>query len=100
MAMIRTVRPAQRSLGESASKERGRRRLRLAALLPALPLVGFGLLYNLWICVPGTLMVLGSIYAWVFEPPDDPDGPFGEGHGHGEDSAEEPPGEREVASVE
>jgi cytochrome c oxidase subunit 1 len=69
-------------------------------LAAGLPLIGFGLLYNLWICVPGTLMVLGSIYAWVFEPPDDPDGPFGEGHGHGEDPAEEPPGEREVASVE
>ncbi|MEE1563510.1 MAG: cytochrome c oxidase subunit I, partial [Acidimicrobiales bacterium] len=35
-----------------------------------LPLIGLGLLYNLWICVPGTLMVLVSIYAWVFEPPD------------------------------
>ena len=69
-------------------------------LAAGLPLIGFGLLYNLWICVPGTLMVLGSIYAWVFEPPDDPDGPFGEGHGHGEEPAEEPPGEREVASVE
>ena len=49
-----------------------------------LPLIGLGLLYNLWICVPGTLMVLVSIYAWVFEPPDDPDGPFGHGHGHDE----------------
>ncbi|HBM56505.1 MAG TPA: cytochrome ubiquinol oxidase subunit I, partial [Acidimicrobiaceae bacterium] len=37
-------------------------------LAAGLPLIGFGLLYNLWICVPGTLMVLGSIYAWVFEP--------------------------------
>ena len=49
-----------------------------------LPLIGLGLLYNLWICVPGTLLVLVSTYAWVFEPPDDPDGPFGHGHGHDE----------------
>ena len=53
-------------------------------LAAGLPLIGLGLLYNLWICVPGTLMVLVSIYAWVFEPPDDPDGPFGHGHGHDE----------------
>ncbi len=53
-------------------------------LAAGLPLIGLGLLYNLWICVPGTLLVLVSTYAWVFEPPDDPDGPFGHGHGHDE----------------
>ncbi len=53
-------------------------------LAAGLPLIGLGLLYNLWICVPGTLMVLVSIYAWVFEPPDDPDGPFGHGHDEGD----------------
>jgi len=36
--------------------------------LVAVSLIGFGLLYNLWICVPGTLMVLGSIYAGVATP--------------------------------
>ncbi|MCP4843991.1 MAG: cytochrome c oxidase subunit I, partial [Actinomycetia bacterium] len=53
-------------------------------LAAGLPLIGLGLIYNLWICVPGTLLVLVSTYAWVFEPPDDPDGPFGHGHGHDE----------------
>ena len=69
-----------------------------------LPLIGLGLLYNLWICVPGTLMVLVSIYAWVFEPPDDPDGPFGHGHGHdeGDDGShdEDVPGDGSPAGQE
>ncbi len=73
-------------------------------LAAGLPLIGLGLLYNLWICVPGTLMVLVSIYAWVFEPPDDPDGPFGHGHGHdeGDDGShdEDVPGDGSPAGQE
>ena len=67
-----------------------------------LPLIGLGLLYNLWICVPGTLMVLVSIYAWVFEPPDDPDGPFGHGHDEGDDGShdEDVPGDGSPAGQE
>ena len=69
-----------------------------------LPLIGLGLLYNLWICVPGTLLVLVSTYAWVFEPPDDPDGPFGHGHGHdeGDDGShdEDVPGDGSPAGQE
>ncbi|MBC8483905.1 MAG: cytochrome c oxidase subunit 4, partial [Actinobacteria bacterium] len=42
------------------------------------PFVGFGLIYTLWICIPGALLILMAIYGWVFEPTDDPDGP----HGH------------------
>tara|TARA_B100001971_G_scaffold39748_3_gene34803 strand:+ start:3052 stop:5055 length:2004 start_codon:yes stop_codon:yes gene_type:complete len=73
-------------------------------LAAGLPLIGLGLIYNLWICVPGTLMVLVSIYAWVFEPPDDPDGPFGHGHGHdeGDDGShdEDVPGDGSPAGQE
>ncbi len=67
-----------------------------------LPLIGLGLLYNLWICVPGTLMVLVSIYAWVFEPPDDPDGPFGHGHDEGDGGShdEDVPGDGSPAGQE
>jgi cytochrome c oxidase subunit 1 len=43
-----------------------------------LPLIGYGLIFSLWFAVPGALLVLGGIYGWVFEPPDDPDAP----HGH------------------
>jgi cytochrome c oxidase subunit 1 len=73
-------------------------------LAAGLPLIGLGLLYNLWICVPGTLLVLVSTYAWVFEPPDDPDGPFGHGHGHdeGDDGShdEDVPGDGSPAGQE
>ena len=73
-------------------------------LAAGLPLIGLGLIYNLWICVPGTLLVLVSTYAWVFEPPDDPDGPFGHGHGHdeGDDGShdEDVPGDGSPAGQE
>ncbi|MCE2531070.1 MAG: cytochrome c oxidase subunit 4 [Acidimicrobiia bacterium] len=42
-----------------------------------LPLVAYGLIYNLWITGLGALVILGGLYAWVFEPPDDP-----EAHAH------------------
>mgnify|MGYP001999573277 FL=1 len=71
-------------------------------LAAGLPLIGLGLLYNLWICVPGTLLVLVSIYAWVFEPPDDPDGPFGHGHDEGDGGShdEDVPGDGSPAGQE
>lgn len=46
-----------------------------------LPFIGYGLIYNLWLCVVGGLLVLGGLYGWVFEPVDDPEA----GHGHGDD---------------
>ena len=42
-----------------------------------LPFVAYGLIFNLWITGVGALLILGGLYGWVFEPPDDP-----EGHAH------------------
>ena len=54
------------------------------------PFIGYGLIYNLWFCVPGGIMILMSIYAWAFEPPDDPDADHGEAqHDMNSDSATE-----------
>ena len=50
-----------------------------------LPLVGYGLIFNLWITGVGALVVLLAIYGWVFEPPDDP-----EAHAHDDHHAEDP----------
>ena len=50
-------------------------------LAAGLPFVGFGLIYTLWFCVPGGILVFMAIYGWIFEPVDDPDGP----HGHHDD---------------
>ena len=55
-------------------------------LAAGFPLIGYGIMYNLWLCAAGGILVVMSIYAWVFEPPDDPDG----AHGHEADSAAEP----------
>jgi cytochrome c oxidase subunit 1 len=54
-------------------------------LAAGFPFVGFGLIYTLWICIPGALLILMAIYGWIFEPTDDPDGPHGH---HAEDSSD------------
>ena len=53
-----------------------------------LPIIGYGLIYNLWLCVVGGLFVLGGLYGWVFEPVDDPnaDGHHdGDSHGNSDE---------------
>jgi cytochrome c oxidase subunit 1 len=60
-----------------------------------LPLVGYGLIYNLWICVIGGVFVVGGMYGWVMEPSTEPD----PGHeaDHGPDAG---PNDRETAAAE
>jgi cytochrome c oxidase subunit 1 len=48
-----------------------------------MPIIGYGLIFNLWLCVAGGLLLLGGLYGWVFEPADDPDA--GGHHGHDDD---------------
>jgi cytochrome c oxidase subunit 1 len=38
-----------------------------------LPIIGYGIIYNLWLCVPGGIITLAGIFGFVLEPPDDPD---------------------------
>ncbi|MPY92275.1 MAG: cytochrome c oxidase subunit I [Acidimicrobiia bacterium] len=56
-------------------------------LAASLPFIGYAVIFkNLWIGVPGVLLLFWAVYGWVFEPPDDPDLPHGNGHeeaGHG-----------------
>ena len=52
-------------------------------LAVGLPLVGYGLIFNLWWAVPGALITIMGIFGWVMEPADDPDG----GHEHHEDES-------------
>jgi cytochrome c oxidase subunit 1 len=40
-----------------------------------LPLIGYGLIFNLAWAVPGVLLVLGGIYGWGLEPADDDENP-------------------------
>jgi cytochrome c oxidase subunit 1 len=50
-------------------------------LAAGLPFIGYGLIFNLWLCVIGGALVGLAIYSWALEPVDDPDAD----HGHGPD---------------
>jgi cytochrome c oxidase subunit 1 len=62
-----------------------------------LPLVGYGLIFNLWWCVPGALLLVLGIFGWVMEPADDPHGGHEEHHGPEPDSDSGTAGELESA---
>lgn len=53
-------------------------------LAAGLPLVGYGLIFNLWWALPGALITITAIFGWVLEPADDPEA------GHEEHDAPEP----------
>jgi cytochrome c oxidase subunit 1 len=53
-------------------------------LAVGMPLIGYGIIFNLWLCVLGGLLTGGAIFAWVLEPVDDPDA----GHGHDGDHSD------------
>ena len=36
-------------------------------------LVGYGLIYNLWLAAFGLVLLVGAMYGWILEPADDPD---------------------------
>jgi cytochrome c oxidase subunit 1 len=50
-------------------------------LAVGLPLIGYGIIFNLWLCVVGGALTGLAMYAWALEPVDDPDA----GHDHGHD---------------
>jgi cytochrome c oxidase subunit 1 len=57
------------------------------------PLIGYGLIFNLWWALPGALVVIAGVYGWIMEPADDPDA----GHGHHEEPDPEPAAAGELA---
>ncbi len=63
-------------------------------LAVGLPLVGYGLIYNLWWAVPGALLVIAGIYGWVMEPSTDPDA------GHHHDDHDDHDGDDDGAAAE
>ncbi|MEZ5168268.1 MAG: cytochrome c oxidase subunit 4 [Acidimicrobiales bacterium] len=56
-----------------------------------LPLIGYGLIFNLWLCVVGGLLTGYALYSWALEPVDDPDADHGHGHDdhHGDDDGDD-----------
>ncbi len=53
----------------------------------SLPIIGYGLIFSLWISIPGAFLLVASMYGWALEPADDLDIP----HDH-DDHAPEPVG--------
>jgi cytochrome c oxidase subunit 1 len=49
-------------------------------LATGMPLIGYGIIFNRWLCLPGAAIVIGAIYGWAMEPPDDPDAPHDDHH--------------------
>ena len=69
-------------------------------------LVGYGIIYNLWLAAAGLVFLVASIYGWILEPADDPDAAghhddHDDGDDHGDpDSNGGPSGNGESASAE
>jgi len=63
-------------------------------LAAALPIVGYGVIYNLWIALPGVLLTVLGLWGWALEPADDLDL---DDHHH--DDHNEAPGAPELETV-
>ena len=38
----------------------------------SMPIIAYGLIYSLWLCIPGGMLMVYSMVGWMFEHPDDP----------------------------
>ncbi len=53
-------------------------------LASAMPIIGYGLIFSLWLCIPGVVLMVTALYGWSLEPADDLD----DDQGHGDDDHE------------
>jgi cytochrome c oxidase subunit 1 len=58
-----------------------------------LPIIAYGLLYSLWLCVLGGLLTGGGLFGFALEPPDDPNAV----HAHHDEHGPEPVSAEEVS---
>jgi cytochrome c oxidase subunit 1 len=69
----------------------------------SLPLIGYGLIFNMVLAAIGVAVLLGSMVGWAMEPPDDEDlppaGHDGHGDGDGEAAIEPPAADPELEEV-
>ncbi len=52
-------------------------------LSASMPVIGYGVIFSLWLLVPGLLMMTAGLFGWALEPADDLDI---DDHGHGHDA--------------
>ena len=43
------------------------------ALAASMPLIGYGVIFNLWLALPGVILMMMSLWGWALEPADDLD---------------------------
>ncbi|MEQ8842771.1 MAG: cytochrome c oxidase subunit I [Acidimicrobiales bacterium] len=60
-------------------------------LAAGLPLIGYGLIFNLWLCVIGGALTGIAMYSWALEPVDDPDAGHDDHHDDGHDDPDDDP---------
>ncbi len=41
-------------------------------LAAGLPIIAYGLIFSLWLCIPGAALLIWGMVGWIFEHPDDP----------------------------
>jgi len=58
------------------------------------PIIAYGLIYSLWLCIPGAALLVYGMVGWIFENPDDPNAA---GHGHDGDHDDHDPDAIEAA---
>ena len=58
-------------------------------LAMAIPIVGYGVIFNLWLTIPGVLFMMAALFGWAQEPADDLDLPHGSHDEHGHDDEKE-----------
>ena len=66
----------------------------------SLPIVGYGIIFNLWLAVPGALIGMAALFGWALEPADDLDLPHGPGHGDGDHDDDPEPDNTDAGAKE
>ncbi len=49
-----------------------------------LPIIAYGLIYSLWLCIPGAALLIYGFVGWIFEHPDDPNAAHDHHDEHGD----------------
>ncbi|MEM9563662.1 MAG: cytochrome c oxidase subunit I [Actinomycetota bacterium] len=57
-------------------------------LAASMPIIGYGLIFSLWLIIPGVLLMTMALWGWALEPADDLDADHGDHHddGHSPDT--------------
>ena len=50
----------------------------------SLPIIGYGLIFNLWLTIPGAVLLIFSVFGWAYEPVDNEDLPPHDDHHDGD----------------